>query len=360
MKIFAAFVFTATLAGTACADAAKDCLADLESIPAFLLANDAGGRDSWDRQGRKHFDEALARARTAVAKIEDPAACTVELRAYLKAWRAGHLGVREMSKADTPAVRQETPPRVEWPSAQTAVLVLPSFGANWRQPIADLLEKNHDELARHPFWIVDVRGNGGGSDDVYAPVMQWIGPPIRVETQVDYFVTAANIDATRRMCPLLMIGDELCEQAMKQERERMQSAPLGDWILQQPGPVLMDVRQEDIKPARPSKVAILVDGNCVSSCEEFLLSARQSFSVKLVGQRSRGALDYSNMRPHELPSGQRMLMYTVTRSHRIPGMPVDGIGVVPDVYIPAEQAEGAALIAAARRWLEGGGLVSPP
>jgi len=83
------------------------------------------------------------------------------------------------------------------------------------------------------------------------------------------------------------------------------------------------------------------------------MAARQSFSVKLVGQHTGGTLDFSNMRAFPLPSRGRVLLYTVTRSKRIPAMPVDGIGVMPDVFVPA----GGDLVKGVTRWLEGGVLV---
>jgi C-terminal processing protease CtpA/Prc len=61
---------------------------------------------------------------------------------------------------------------------------------------------------------------------------------------------------------------------------------------------------------------------------------RQSFNVKLVGRRSHGSLDYSNLRPRPLPSGERMLMYAISRTNRLPGLPVDVAGVPPDIYLP--------------------------
>ena len=111
-------------------------------------------------------------------------------------------------------------------------------------------------------------------------------------------------------------------------------------------------------PRRPSRVAVLIDHDCGSSCEEFALVARQSFQVKLIGRRTYGSLDYSNLRPFELPSGQRRLWYATSRSKRIPGNPVDIAGVPPDIYLPRETGAGADRdeVLRVQRWLEGGSL----
>ena len=101
-------------------------------------------------------------------------------------------------------------------------------------------------------------------------------------------------------------------------------------------------RVELLEPRRPLRVAILIDGGCGSSCEEFALEARQSFSVKLIGQRTFGSLDYSNVCPHDLPSGRRRLLYATTRSTRIPSLMVDAAGVPPDIYLPLEAGSNAA------------------
>jgi C-terminal processing protease CtpA/Prc len=105
-------------------------------------------------------------------------------------------------------------------------------------------------------------------------------------------------------------------------------------------------------------VAILIDGGCGSSCEEFVLEARQSFNVKLIGQHTYGSLDYSNLRPHDLPSGRRRLWYATTRSTRIPGLLVDVAGVPPDVYLPREPGQEARQedVRRLQSWLEGGSL----
>ena len=331
---------------------AAACQRDLEVLPAYLLANDAGGRAAWDRFGEKHFNAAMEQALVAMKSVTDSASCVAALRSYLKAWRDGHLWVYDRTPHTTSPDDATPTARVEWLSSRTALLVFPTFEGSARDSVAKLLGENRAKLARHANWIIDVRGNGGGSDSTYLEILRWIGPASRETVQVEYWVTAANIEAVKQTCALLGAGDDQCEPSMRAELERMQSVPASSWVQQRPGAAVLEELQENPEPVRPQRVAILVDDGCKSSCEEFLLDARQGFTVKLVGQHTGGTLDYSNLRPYVLPSGNLVLLYAVTRSLRIPAMPVDGVGVMPDVFVPA----GGDLVKSVLRWLEGGSL----
>jgi hypothetical protein len=68
-------------------------------------------------------------------------------------------------------------------------------------------------------------------------------------------------------------------------------------------------------------------------------------------------LDVSNLRPHLLPSGKHRLWYAITVSNRLPALPIDGIGIAPDVFLPDPEDTGDrdADVRRTQRWLEGGG-----
>jgi len=138
----------------------------------------------------------------------------------------------------------------------------------------------------------------------------------------------------------------------------MRKAAPGEYVAMDDSGAMSYNRVERLEPHRPSRVAILIDGGCGSSCEQFALEARQSFSVKLIGQHTFGSLDYSNLRPHDLPSGRRRLWYATTRSTRIPGLMVDVAGVPPDIYLPIEAGDDAKYeeVRRLQSWLEGGSL----
>ena len=80
--------------------------------------------------------------------------------------------------------------------------------------------------------------------------------------------------------------------------------------------------------------------------------------MKLIGQHTFGALDYSNKELDDLPSGMRRLLYATTRSPRIPGPMLDVGGIPPDIYLPTEPASDAKQeeVRRVQSWLEGGSL----
>lgn len=350
-------------------DAAQDqCLQDLNALPAFLLENDTGAKDHLAQKGPFALDAALDAARQKVKKAQEGDSCIGILNNYLKAWRHGHLWVDDVdpkAQESSPAPENKEDsrrPQYKALTPSTALLKLPSFDNRYREGIIALLRQHRKSLQVRPYWIVDVRGNGGGSDSTYEPLLPWIMGNERVEVGAEWLVTPHNIAGQESVCSVMSPGDAECEAFMKRAVDVMRGAPTGSYVLQE-GTAGVNYKSEDHpQPRRPLRVAVLIDGGCGSSCEEFLLAVKQSFSVKLVGRRSYGALDYSNLRPFGLPSGQRQLWYATSRSKRLPHLPVDLAGIPPDVFLsePAGEQGRAEEIQRVQRWLEGGTLAPSP
>ena len=68
----------------------------------------------------------------------------------------------------------------------------------------------------------------------------------------------------------------------------------------------------------------MINENCGSTTEQFLLTAKQSKKVKLFGTTTLGSLDISNMYSVNSPCGEYKLWYGLTKSFRIPEMLIDG------------------------------------
>lgn len=353
-------------AHAAAATPGETCMQDLRAIAPFLLENDTGARQHLEQKGQAYFDLALASASDAAKNTNDESACNVVLANYLSKWRTGHLQIvpstaLKHSKPAPPSAptadTDQREPSLQLLSPRTALLTLPSFFPRYSKAIADLLTSKRHDLATRPNWIIDVRLNNGGSDSTYAPLLPWISSGEIVSVGGEWLSTPANIAGQEGICALFAPGDASCTTDSEQAVARMRSVQSGQFVTQQAdGPVRYGSFPR--KKTQPARVAVLVDRDCGSSCEEFLLVARQSFRVKLIGRNSHGSLDYSNVRLHALPSGIRQLMYATSRSARLPQLQVDLGGIMPDIYLPPpkDEAERAQEIVRVQRWLEGGTL----
>ena len=214
--------------------AADACVQDLESLPGFLLANDAGARDSLAQFGQKYFDAALAEAKTDAAQIRGNAGCAPVINKYLRAWRHGHLGVEEIAPpaAAQPAKAAEpqpprNPPTLENLSSRTLRLTLRSFELYNREPLIALIKAHREDMERHPYWIIDVRGNGGGGDSSFEPLTPWLLPDEFVSANDEIAVTPANMESFTRGCALAAPGDPVCKKFAEEATERMRKAGTG-------------------------------------------------------------------------------------------------------------------------------------
>jgi len=364
MKIAVALVFLISYSFHIHAEetAAQSCGRDLDAIPAFMVANDAGGKDELAQKGQKHFDDALGVAKADAAKISTDSECYPIMQKYLLAWRDGHL----WTQSPAPKKAENAAPATPQPgnhallkvlSDKTLLLTLPDFESTVRQDLEAMNAKQHDVLASHPNWIIDVRDNEGGSDDSYDPLTRWLMADEVSDVATAFFVTPQNIEGQKNICAEDPTDTE-CPKMIQPLVERMSKAKTGDYVpMNDDGPVMFG-REDALEAHRPARVAVLIDHACVSSCEQFLLTVRQSFSVKLIGRHSYGMIDVSNVRPWIMPSGKHVLEFATSRSFRIPAMPVDGIGVMPDIYLPLGDGPTAKddEVKRVENWLEGGSL----
>jgi len=323
---------------------AEGCRLDLEHLPDFLLANDTGAEDNRRHRGEAVIAAAFDEARRAATSVDSERACGAVIATYLKVWRTKHLAVAPAdwspsgdAKSSDDGVDSDGASKasIRWLSHKTVVLTFPTFYPSATGSIATMMTENRSRLGRTPNWIIDVRSNDGGNDATYAPITAAvIGNPILV-AGVEFLSTPANVEGTAGLCDLWAPGDTKCPEAIEPLVTLMRSAKSGTYV---PHPTLGDTvtKIEPSEPGRrrPGRVAVLIDQGCGSSCEQFVLAMQQAWNVKTFGRRTAGALDYSNLRPHKLPSGKRVVLYATSRSKRLPHMPVDAVEILPEIFLP--------------------------
>ena len=345
-------------------DAARACRVDLDALPAFLIDNDPGAPVHLARHGQAALGAALTTARHAASQVANDAESLAALRGYLAAWRRGHLGVglssaRPAQPARNQASNLNDAPTLTLLSANDLLWTLPSFDASHRPRLEQLLAANRAALEARPHWVIDVRRNSGGSDDTYEPLLAWLMCNEWVSVGTEFLATPANIAAHERLRDLIALDDLHSRALLQRLAASLRAAPMGTYVrLEEERDGFVWLQPAPVTFRRPRRVAVLIDHPCGSLGEQFLLDLRQSRNVKLLGRPTAGVLDYSNVRPHPhpLPSGVHVLWCASSRSLRLPGCPIDGVGVAPDVFLPPPRnaAESDAEILTSQRFLDSG------
>jgi hypothetical protein len=342
------------------------CVTDLDDLNAFIRANDAGAADALADHGPA-IQQAFDKARQDAARAEDMKTCGRLLHGYARSWRPGHIAVaptpgnetkevgNSEQQADAQPAADPMAPRFRALGRNTVLFVIPTFNDRYAPAMKKLVDEHRAELASHKNWIIDVRDNGGGSDSTYAPLMGWLLDGDLRGFRVEYLATPANLKAQEEICA--GTSDPAgCSKEMDPIIAKMRTAAPGSFVLA--GTNRIEYEKVKLEAKRPARVALLTDHACGSSCEQFVLEARTSYRVKVVGRPTYGSLDVSNLRPHLLPSGRAQLYYATTRTTRLPDMRIDTIGVAPDILLPkpAIEAGREAELRQVQRWIEGGTL----
>lgn len=175
--------------------------------------------------------------------------------------------------------------------------------------------------------VVDIRGNGGGSDGTYEPLLKLLYDHEGVEDAMQYRVSDLAIAHVREFA-----GDT---ERGRAKIARMERTPAGEFF-----PVestTFTIRYDTVSPL-PRRAALLIDARVGSSGEQLTLEVRAASRRTTICGRDNtlGCLDYSNCEIIRFPQDTaRWMMLPTTRSCRVDaGRGIDRDGIAPDVRIP--------------------------
>ena len=325
------------------------CAADLDALETVVRRDYAGFRTKVEERAST-LAALTDRVRSEVLAATDPSACTAALQRWIAFFSDPHLqvweprpepggGGREESSASGSAnggAASEDPrrPSLRFPDDNAAVLELPDFGDRYKPAIDQLIAEHRARLLATPYLVIDVRRNGGGWTGTYEesilPLLYT--DPILVHG-MEGWASEGNIAYMREM--LASNRAEGIKRVIrtllpKMEANRDQFVTITE---------NREIRLDTVHPM-PRAVALLVGRGCASTCEQFVLDARQSRKVVVMGEANTGGfLDYGNVRQVQLPSGKRVLQVPTARSKRLPENPMDRVGIAPEVRIPEGEAD---------------------
>lgn len=210
----------------------------------------------------------------------------------------------------------------------TALLLrIPDFAWSSKPIIDSIIHTNYNLITKTPILIIDLRGNGGGTDYSYLELLQFLYTNPYESKGVEWLASNGNIELLENS---LKTGEvkhghenDLIHQVklMKEHQNRFVSLDSTRLI----------VRDSILE--YPKQIGLIVNDFCASSCEQFVLAGKNSSKTTVFGTNTLGVLDYSNSVPISLPTEGITLRYPMTRSKRLPEYPIDNIGIEPDVKI---------------------------
>lgn len=242
----------------------------------------------------------------------------------LSTWQKVYPGTGELA---TPAPK--TTFILNQVDSQTVLLVVPTMNDKVRRELDSLMKAEKKLLESTPNWIIDCRNNGGGSDITFSPLLPYIYTnPVKLHN-MQLWATADNADKFEVLSKDMDFPKHYRRQFAKQARKMNRHR--GEWVGKEGVGTL---KRKEVTPM-PRHVAILINRNCASSCEQFVLYAEQSSKVVLVGENTGGVLDYGNLHNLTFPCYNGQLWYPTSRSNRVPdGKAIDNVGIAPAVKIP--------------------------
>lgn len=317
------------------------CVSDLDYAAAFLLDNDAGIQGAGWSTYPSNVQIALKKTRAAAVDIQSPEVCAELLNQFMESIRRGHLAAAPIvTNAITTTEKRYEPLTVTSCrlSAKTSYIEVPSFAGDIRQQLVDLIESNQSAVKDVPNLIIDLRKNGGGNDSVFQPLLSLLGPATYRSQYPDVFVTDENIAAWEAIIPDISSTSDI--EWLSQLINRMKNAERG-WVAMTDEKMMESHYGVDEVKAIPDRVVLLIGQGCGSSCEQFVITAKQNSRVFLMGRRTLGALDASNVREAQAPSGKIVIYYATTYVRRPVGQQIDQIGIAPDIELPLPGDEDA-------------------
>jgi hypothetical protein len=221
--------------------------------------------------------------------------------------------------------------RVELLENNTVHVVLPPFTMpNAYLFASEMIKQNGEMIGAAKNLIIDLRNNPGGDEGAFDELFPFIsdipivrkGSKVR-QSQENYIILSHELRAISDVPLYKPLVPKL-----QSIVEKMQ--PNGTGFVTVPDKTFYPVK--GLKA--PQKVILLVNGQTASTAESICLEAKQSKKVTIMGTQTKGACDYTETREWSLNCFSWRLGIPLGYSQRLPALPLENIGIKPDVLVP--------------------------
>ncbi|MCD6566288.1 MAG: hypothetical protein J7K53_10135 [Bacteroidales bacterium] len=210
-------------------------------------------------------------------------------------------------------------------SDKTSLLCITSFEDQYVERIEKMVLDNQQAIENSENLIIDVRNNLGGTYDAYDEILPYIITNNIRGVGQEFLVTQELIDG---------VEDWFDDEEGKKKARRwisMFEGNIGKFVNTDTADI--HINKIEIAKQSPKQIVILANKRTASSGEAFVLEAKQSKKVKILGTPTYGAIDYASPCLFDFGCKDYKLMMPTWRDRRLPDYPIDNIGVQPDIYL---------------------------
>ena len=217
-------------------------------------------------------------------------------------------------------------------SKKTTLITLPSFDYPFVEVINNLIQENRTLITNSDNLIVDIRGNYGGTEGAYKELLPYIMTNSIRYMWIEYLATKEIIDGYEDYLETIKNDKEKQEEVEMYKKEiKLFKENRGQFVNTEDSAIAI----QKVIPAKksPKNVVVLADKRDASAAEDFLIAAKQSKKVKVMGTPTYGAIDYGAVLKFDFGCSEYELSLPSYRSLRLPQYPIDNIGIQPDIYL---------------------------
>lgn len=299
----------------------------------------AGFEDKVTPQTLPAYEKLIAGLRKKAGKEIDSKTCITLLKSYTSFFKDSHVNIHWMGGAQNIVTTMEAnkgrTDLVAFKPLNENFLYakLAAFDQREVSKLDSMLIANKDLLAKTPYMIIDLRGNGGGNTATSDEMARLIYTNPMVYPAWDYRSSDEHIKQKER---------ELKLTKDKSDPYYLRSVKLLNAMKANPGKMVKDsgdlVREIDVNLASyPRHIAFLIDKGCGSATEFYIFEGKQSTKVTVFGENSHGVMDYGSDQDFRICDGIYSLATPWGRNGWVKDFRIDNVGFKPDVRIPATE-----------------------